>query len=544
MSFEIAAKDLAARVGRLRVKGGVVETPALFPVVDPRKQEVPVETLRKYFGQVITNAYFIYKLTGGKTVDVKKFIKWDGVVMTDSGAYQMIHRGTVEIDPDEILTYQSRIGSDIGVILDIPFDYEEPYECALLKVEETIRRAKRAATMLDRLDMLVVAPLQGALYTDLLIRSVRELSRLGFHVFAIGSPTTLLEEYRFDQVLEIVLNVKLNMAREAPLHLFGAGHPLIIPFAVALGVDAFDSASYILYARDGRVLLRDRTLRLDDVRTDYLPCSTKLCEMPVRELLEMPQHERTLLIAEHNLAVIREELLEVKQRIYEGTLWEYLEVKARAHPSLYRFLLLLRRYRHLLEEYDPETHPRPHGLVFYGDTSPARPEPLRHRTRMSRVEISGRAVIVLRVEEKPYNKSWEYQFVKSIAGSRIPVLFFDPTFGIIPEGIADVYPLSQNSSEGESEEARAFAYEWLGRYDVILAYGVDLPLAGKRVIRLSSLEEIANMLSLSPGSHPEGGSPGTPYIPDRAVPPSGPPRAPASGGTKVESAVEGGARLI
>jgi 7-cyano-7-deazaguanine tRNA-ribosyltransferase len=494
MSFEILAKDLAGRVGRLYTKSGVVETPALFPVVDPRKQEVPIETVRQYFKQVITNSYFVYRLTGGKPVDVKKLLGWDGVVMTDSGAYQILRYGTVDVDPDEILLYQSKIGSDIGVILDLPFDYEEPYHSAVVKVEETLRRAKRAATLLDKLDMLVVAPIQGALHTDLLIRSTRELSKLGFHIFAIGSPTTLLEEYKFDLVLSIVAEVKAHMSREAPLHLFGAGHPLILPFAVALGVDLFDSASYILYARDDRIILRDRTLRLDDVKTDYLPCSTKLCNISVKELREMPRQERAVLIAEHNLAVLREELLEIKQRIYEGTLWEYLEIKARSHPALYRFLQTLRRYRRLLESFDPETHPRPHGLLFFHDTASSRPEPLRHTARLMEVEPAAKKAVVLRVDEKPYNRSWQYRVLKDATRDCVHVLFFDPIFGIVPEEVADVYPLSQNDSEGENEEGRAYAYEWLNRYDVVYVYNVDVPLIAKKVVKVETFEELVRQV--------------------------------------------------
>ncbi|MEM1889180.1 MAG: tRNA guanosine(15) transglycosylase TgtA [Pyrobaculum sp.] len=489
MVFEIEAKDLGGRVGRLYTKSGAIHTPALFPVVDPRRQEVPIDVIDKYFKQIITNSYFVYRLTNGGHVNIKNLLKWSGVVMTDSGAYQILKYGTVDVDPNEILLYQSKIGSDIGVILDLPFDYEEPYRSAVLKVEETIRRAKAASVWKYKLNMLVVAPIQGGLYNDLVIRSTKELSKLNFDVFAIGSPTTLLEEYRFDQVLKIALEVKFNLQREAPLHLFGAGHPLVLPFAVAIGVDLFDSASYILYARDDRIILRDRTLRLDDVKTDYLPCSTKLCYKSVDELREMPREERTLLIAEHNLAILREELLEIKQRIYEGTLWEYLEMKSRCHPSLYRFLKDLRRYRKLLEKFDPETHPRPHGLIFYGDTSSSRPEPYRHWNRLEEVYTPRRKAVVIRTETKPYNKSWEYTYLKSIAKD-LHVLFYDPIFGVVPEELAEIYPLSQNESIGESEEARARLYQWLERYDLVLTYGVDIQHIERKVVRLNSLDEI------------------------------------------------------
>ncbi len=484
--FEILAKDLAGRVGRLHTKSGVVETPALFPVVDVRRQDVSTEVLGRYFKQVITNSYFIYRLAG-RVVNVKELLKWGSVVMTDSGAYQILKYGTVDVDPDEILLYQWEIGSDIGVILDLPFDYEEPYHSAVLKVEETLRRAKRAAELLEKLDMLVVAPIQGALYRDLLVKSTRELSKLDFHIYAIGSPTTLLEEYKLDLVLEMVATVKSNLQREAAVHLFGAGHPLILPFAVALGVDLFDSASYILYARDGRIMLRDRTLHLDDVKTEYLPCSTRLCYMSVEELREMPREERILHIAEHNLAILREELLEIKQRIHEGTLWEYLEIKARAHPSLYRFLKSLHKRRTLLEAFDPETHPTPHGLFFYGDTASSRPEPCRHWARMTQLDTPRRAVVI-RVETKPYTQSWEYGYIKSLMKNDIHVLFYDPTFGIVPEEVAEVYPLSQNEGEGESEEARAFAHQWLERYDEVYLYGVDFAIPKAK--RLKSLDDV------------------------------------------------------
>lgn len=468
MSFEVRAKDLAGRVGRLHTRGGVVETPALFPVVDPRRQEVPAGTIAKYFGQVITNSYFIYS-TYSSPIDAKRLIGWGGVLMTDSGAYQAMRYGTVDVDPDQIVAYQAAIGSDIGVILDLPFDYEEPYATAALKVEETIRRARRALRLRDRLDgMLLVAPIQGGLYADLLVRSARALTSMDFDIYAIGSPTTLLEEYMFDRVLEVVALARSSMRREAPVHLFGAGHPLILPFAVALGVDLFDSASYVLYARDGRIMLRDRTIKLEDVATDYLPCSTRLCYIHVKELKEMEPAERAPLIAEHNLAVLREELLEIRQRIHEGTLWEYLEEKARAHPALYRSLKLMRRFLPLLEEMDPATHPTPHGLTLYGDTAGSRPEPHRHWARLREYSPPAPRAVVVRASSKPYTRSLERP------DGQDHVVFYDPIFGPVPEEVAEVYPLAQNESEGELEEARARLYESVGAYEDVRWSGVDL----------------------------------------------------------------------
>ena len=57
--FEIKAKDNMGRVGVLKTKHGNVKTPALMPVIHPRKQAIDVG---KYGADiVITNAYLIYK---------------------------------------------------------------------------------------------------------------------------------------------------------------------------------------------------------------------------------------------------------------------------------------------------------------------------------------------------------------------------------------------------------------------------------------------------------------------------------------------------
>ncbi|MEL9990690.1 MAG: tRNA guanosine(15) transglycosylase TgtA [Thermoproteus sp.] len=493
MSFEVAAKDLLGRVGKLYTKSGVLETPTIFPVVDPKKQELSLNIIKKYFNNIITNSYFIYSIYK-KPVDAKRILGWSGILMTDSGAYQILQYGVIDIRPEDILKYQSDIGSDIGVMLDLPMDSEESYFSASIKVEETLRRALAAIEMREQLGgMLLVGPIQGGTHRDLLVRSARFMSRLPFDIYAIGSPTTLLEEYRFDEIIDMVLTAKLHMGREAPLHLFGAGHPLILPFAVAVGVDLFDSASYILYARDDRIMLRDRTVRLEDVKTDYLPCSTKLCEIPVEELKEMPKIDRTLLIAEHNLAVLREEILEIRQRIYEGTLWEYLEEKARAHKSLYNALKRMKKYVKLIEEYDPATHPMPSGLLFFGDTADSRPEPYRHRARIKyNYEAPEKPIaIFLKVYFKPYNKSWEYIFINKILNNYrkyIHILFVDDIFGVVPEEVAEVYPLSQHESWGAVEALYDDIAGLLKKYKYIIAYGIYI--GGKNVINLDRLDNL------------------------------------------------------
>jgi hypothetical protein len=61
--------DLAGRIGKLKLKRGIVETPAFFPVIDPARQELSVEDIKNAgFNQVITNAYLLLKKFGEEAI--------------------------------------------------------------------------------------------------------------------------------------------------------------------------------------------------------------------------------------------------------------------------------------------------------------------------------------------------------------------------------------------------------------------------------------------------------------------------------------------
>ena len=67
--FEIKAKDNMGRVGVLKTKHGDVKTPALMPVIHPRKQAVDVA---KYGADiVITNAYLMLKSPTRKSLSFR-----------------------------------------------------------------------------------------------------------------------------------------------------------------------------------------------------------------------------------------------------------------------------------------------------------------------------------------------------------------------------------------------------------------------------------------------------------------------------------------
>jgi len=454
MSFEVRERDLLARIGRLKTKSGVVETPLLFPVVNPAIQPIPPKKIMTEFGldALITNAYIIRKRFQDQPIQqgLHKFLDFNGTIMTDSGAYQILVYGNIDTTQEEIITYQEQIDTDIATILDIPTGWKVTKAHAQNTVKETLKRAKQLFKTKTRNDILWVGPVQGGKHLDLVAKSAREMSKLPFQIHALGSPTEVMETYRFDVLVDMIMTAKMNLPADRPLHLFGAGHPFMFALAIALGCDFFDSAAYAIYARQNRYMTENGTHHLNEL--DYFPCTCPKCAYTTpKQVLKQPQKEREVFLAEHNLYVCAAELKRVKQAIKDGRLWEHLEMRAHVHPSLLQALKQLKKYEEFIEKHSPTT--KPSGLFFFNSIGLARPEIVRHRKRLTeRYTLPKNAKTLLLVPQtrtKPFHKSPEFKQIQRRLSEHLKdahVCFYAAPFGVIPIELDEVYPLSQHET--------------------------------------------------------------------------------------------------
>jgi 7-cyano-7-deazaguanine tRNA-ribosyltransferase len=458
LSFEIKEKDLLGRIGKLKTKSMAVETPLLYPVINPSIQLVPAKRLKEVFGfqAVITNAYILKNRFGeiATKEGLHKFLGFDGAIMTDSGAYQILVYGSVEVSQQEIVAYQEAIGSDVATMLDIPTGWKITKEQAQITVAETLRRAKAFFQTKKRDDILWVGPVQGGRHLDLVASSATEMGKLPFQIHALGSPTEVMESYRYDVMAEMILTAKKGLPIERPLHLFGAGHPAMFSLAVALGCDLFDSAAYALYARENRYMTESGTSRLEEM--DYFPCCCPHCsgETP-QGLLSKPKKERELFLAEHNLYVCQAELRRIKQSIREGRLWEHTEMRVHSHPALLSALKKLRSHSDLLETYSPSV--KPSGFFYFDSVGLVRPELTRYRKRLAErfSAPAGARVLFLvpQTRNKPFHKAPEFKKIRQLfrrlgedLASKVHVCVYCAPFGVVPLELDEVYPLSQHDA--------------------------------------------------------------------------------------------------
>lgn len=439
--FEILHKDCAGRIGRLETRHGIIETPTIMPVVNPNIQTIKPCELRKFGAEmIITNSYIIYRRPEHRERALRdglhSLIGFDGPIMTDSGSYQLSIYGEVEVNNKEIVEFQQNIGSDIGVPLDIPTPPDVSRIRAESELEQTIIREKEALGL--RKDMLLAAPIQGSTFTDLRERSARELSQLDFDVYPLGAVVPLMESYRYSDLVDVIVASKKGLSPASPVHLFGAGHPMMFSLAVALGCDLFDSASYALYAKDGRYMTARGTYHLDQLQ--YLPCSCPICSsLNARELLESEKREE--LLARHNLYVTFEEIRVVKQAIQEGSLWELVEHRCRAHPQL---LSGLKRALSQHSGWIETIQPLSRSTFFYsGPESSLRPEVLRHRNKLKNLNINGKVLIRARIQENEDEFDWVFDF--------------KPPFGPYPLELKETFPFNAEVVDEPDHESLTVA---------------------------------------------------------------------------------------
>lgn len=454
--FEILKTDLAARIGMLQTNHGKVETPAFVPVVHPVKQSIPTSKLKQMgFDLVITNAYITMKRWGNEAVKrgIHDIIKFDGSVMTDSGGYQVLEYGQVDVSPESMAEFEQKIMTDIAIPLDKPTGYGLPKKKAKSYVEHTLQVTKQTIDGKQDNGQIWVGPIQGAEHLDLVRRSTSTLLNQGYQMLAFGSPVEVMESYEYGLLAKIILEAKKLVPDSIPLHLFGAGHPLTIPIAIALGYDTFDSASYMLYAKHDRYISEDRTNHLSEMQ--YFACSCEVCtKYTPKSLSELSQEQRIQEIALHNLYAIKAEVDRVKEATHEGRLWEYVVKKIKAHPKLYETLQIFTSNSEFLAKTTPKFKDK--ALFLYTPEDQFRPEITSYHNTVRKFKTDKKELVILRdTSDKPFYLSGDYNKIKNkYKPDKVQFCQFNPFLGLIPLEISDLYPaahyvMSQNNAKPE-----------------------------------------------------------------------------------------------
>ncbi len=446
--FELKHRDGMSRIGEFTTPHGIVETPNIMPVINPNVKFISPRELKKKFGSqiLITNSYIIFKSPDLKERALQdglhELLDFPGTIMTDSGTFQAHVYGDIDIEPETIIDFQMSIGSDICTILDMFTEPTDGRELVERKVGTTVERARQALSKYSETDSHIALPIQGGVFPDIREDCAARLSKLNGTFYPIGGVVPLLENYRYKDLIEIILASKRGLGPAGPVHLFGAGHPMVYPIAVLLGCDLFDSSSYAKYARRGDMMYPEGTRNIANI--EHLGCLCPVCQShTAKELRE--SEERVRKIAEHNLWISYNEIDRIKQAIMEESLWEMVEVRARVHPQIHESLRALSKGWNILERYEPRSR---RGALYYTGTSTL------HRPTVERIQrwihesykppVDGPTLLFdIKPDKKPYHRYLTRELSMLLPDYPVNLLVSTP-FGPVPLEMDEVYPIAQS----------------------------------------------------------------------------------------------------
>ena len=370
------SKKSKARLGLLKTKHGVIETPCLVPVATQAViKTLTSEEVKETKSQIlICNTYHLHLKPGEDLIKsaggLHKFMNWPRPLMTDSGGFQVFSLGfgrdygtgkilkqgkgkdrislgqqpkllkitqdgvyfrsfldgsKIFLGPKESIKIQEKLRADIIFAFDECTSPIADYQYAKKSLEKTHKWAvKCLAVKSNKLDQALFGIVQGGRFKDLRIQSAKFIGSLGFDGFGIGG------EFGDDKkkMLDMLSWVVKELPEAKPRHLLGIGYPQDIPKIIARGTDLFDCNVPTHYARRGVAFISSG--RLDMSKTRFLKdkgpldkkCSCPVCRNYKRNyichLIKAREITGLKLLTLHNLYFFNGLVEKVREGIKKG----------------------------------------------------------------------------------------------------------------------------------------------------------------------------------------------------------------------------------
>ncbi|MBQ9247316.1 MAG: tRNA guanosine(34) transglycosylase Tgt, partial [Ruminococcus sp.] len=318
--YKLIKTEGNARRGKFTTVHGTVQMPAFMNVATcgAIKGALSAYDLKNIKTQVmLSNTYHLHLRPGDEVVrklgGLHKMIGWDGVILTDSGGFQVfslaklnnikeegvifnshIDGRRIFMGPEESMRIQSNLGSTIAMAFDECVENPAEYEYAKKSVRRTTNWLRRCKAEMDRLnsledtinpDQMLFGINQGATYRDLRIDHMKEIAEFDLDGYAIGG---LAVGEPAEIMYEIIETVEPFAPKDKPRYLMGVGTPVNILEAVHRGVDLFDCVMPSRNARHGHLFtwsgiinINNAKYELDDAPIDNT-CECPVCQRHTR----------------------------------------------------------------------------------------------------------------------------------------------------------------------------------------------------------------------------------------------------------------------
>jgi queuine tRNA-ribosyltransferase len=310
--FTISAEEGAARVGRLELPHGTVDTPAFMPVgTQATVRALSPDDLRSVgAGMVLANTYHLHVRPGEDVIaelgGLHRFMAWDRPLLTDSGGFQVfslegmrkvdedgvtfrshVDGGERHLTPERAVDIQWRLAPDVAMA----FDHVVPGTADRGEAEDALARTTRwlerclshhGQLAAQRADAQTLWPIvQGASHHDLRRQAVDAILGMAeWTGIAVGGLAVGEDRQTMYEVLE---TIEPSLPRTVPRYLMGVGFPEDLLNAVARGMDCFDCVAPTRNGRNGSAFTPDGPLNIRNAahKTNAAPldetCDCETC---------------------------------------------------------------------------------------------------------------------------------------------------------------------------------------------------------------------------------------------------------------------------
>ena len=328
MKFKIINTDGNARAAELRINNKHLNTPAFMTIgTYGSVKTLDAADLKKCNVEIILSNAFHLMLRPGMDIIQKygglhEYMNWKGLILTDSGGYQVFSLGALRkisekgvtfkspingdkifLSPERSIEVQKWLNSDIAMVFDECTPYPANEEMARLSMEMSLRWAARSKQAHEGSSNALFGIVQGGMYQNLRSESAEKLRRLDFDGYAIGGLS--VGEPKGD-MLRIMAHTAALLPEDKPRYLMGVGTPEDLLNAIGEGVDMFDCVLPTRNARNGHLYTSQGIVRIRNAehRNSLEPldqsCACSTCQNYSRAYLHHLQRSNEILGARLN----------------------------------------------------------------------------------------------------------------------------------------------------------------------------------------------------------------------------------------------------
>ena len=355
--FNVKNKDKYSRTGLIQTHRGNINTPAFMPVgTQATVKATFIEDIIKTGSQIILgNTYHLMIRPGIDRIELAgglhEFMNCSLPILTDSGGFQVMslsklnkidrEKGAIfkshidgkkiTLSPEESIRIQKSLNSDIVMVMDECPKKTNDYKLIEKSMELSTYWADRSKKAFgSNPHKAIFGIVQGGLFKDLRLKSLKKLIEINFDGYAIGG---LAVGETQSEMFSILDDLKDHMPENKPRYLMGVGTPSDILGAVKRGIDMFDCVmptrsgrTALAFTWEGRINLKNAKYKKDNTPLDKKTTKfslNKYSKNYINHLFNSNEILASMILTLHNINFYQELMKAIRESIEKGNFNEF-----------------------------------------------------------------------------------------------------------------------------------------------------------------------------------------------------------------------------